>query len=55
MRTNVWVSFIDDHYARNIIPLIGADRVIWGSDFPHPRLGMGAKEIAARAAGGAAS
>lgn len=49
IKSQVWVSYIDDPYARHIIPLVGADRVIWGSDFPHPRLGMGAQEIAARA------
>jgi predicted TIM-barrel fold metal-dependent hydrolase len=28
-----------------MIPLIGADRVLWGSDFPHIRsIGLGAQE-----------
>ncbi|HZR02848.1 MAG TPA: amidohydrolase family protein [Burkholderiales bacterium] len=47
VKTNIWASFIDDPFAKNIIPLVGADRIVWGTDFPHPRLPMGAQEFAA--------
>ena len=36
---------IDDPYGADMIPLIGADRVMWGSDFPHIRsIGLEAQE-----------
>ena len=37
MRTRVYHGLIDDAYGPEMIPLIGADRVLWGSDFPHIR------------------
>lgn len=36
LQTRVWHGFLLDPFAVAIIPLIGADRVLWGSDFPHP-------------------
>ncbi len=36
---------IDDNYGPAMIPLIGADRVLWGSDFSHMRsIGLEAQE-----------
>ena len=37
MRTRVFHGFIDDTAAEFAIPYLGADRVLWGSDFPHIR------------------
>ena len=37
MKTRVYHGLIDDAYGSQMIPLIGADRVLWGSDFPHIR------------------
>ena len=37
MTTRVWHGFIDDTAAGFAIPYVGADRVLWGSDFPHIR------------------
>jgi predicted TIM-barrel fold metal-dependent hydrolase len=37
MRSRVWHGFIDDTAAAFCIPYIGADQVMWGSDFPHTR------------------
>ena len=37
MRSRVWHGFIDDTAAAYAIPYIGADQVMWGSDFPHTR------------------
>jgi len=37
MRTRIWHGFIDDPYALDVLPRIGADCVLWGSDFPHIR------------------
>jgi len=37
MRSRVWHGFIDDTAAAYCIPYIGADQVMWGSDFPHTR------------------
>ena len=37
MRTRVWHGIIDDPYGKYAIPIVGADRVLWGSDFPHLR------------------
>jgi predicted TIM-barrel fold metal-dependent hydrolase len=45
MKTRVWHGFIDDPYVREMAPHIGADRLVWGSDFPHPEgIGVHAKE-----------
>lgn len=37
MRSRVWHGFIDDTAAAFCIPFVGADQVLWGSDFPHTR------------------
>ena len=37
MRTCVFHGFIDDTAAEFAIPHVGADRILWGSDFPHIR------------------
>lgn len=37
MRSRVWHGFIDDTAAAHAIPYIGADQIMWGSDFPHTR------------------
>jgi uncharacterized protein len=45
MKTRVYHGLIDDAYGPQMIPLIGADRVLWGSDFPHIRsIGLEAQE-----------
>jgi hypothetical protein len=37
MKTRVYHGLIDDAYGPYMIPLIGADQVLRGSDFPHIR------------------
>lgn len=37
MKTRVFHGFIDDSAAEVAIPYVGADRILWGSDFPHIR------------------
>ena len=37
MRTRIWHGMTDDPYAADSIKHVGADRVLWGSDFPHVR------------------
>jgi predicted TIM-barrel fold metal-dependent hydrolase len=37
MRTRVWYGLTDDVFASQQVPIIGADRPLWASDFPHPR------------------
>jgi predicted TIM-barrel fold metal-dependent hydrolase len=45
MKTRVYHGMIDDAYGPQLMPLIGADRVLWGSDFPHIRsIGLEAQE-----------
>jgi uncharacterized protein len=45
MKTRVYHGLIDDVYGPHMIPLIGVDRVLWGSDFPHIRsIGLEAQE-----------
>ena len=45
MRTRVYHGMINDPYGQDIIPIVGADRVLWGSDFPHLRsIGLEAQE-----------
>ena len=45
MGRRIYHGLIDDPYGQFTIPLIGADRVLWGSDFPHVRsIGIGAEE-----------
>ena len=49
IRTRIYDGLIDDPYGRFTIPLIGADRILWGSDFPHVRsIGIGAEEHVTR-------
>src|SRR5262245_21205089 len=49
LRTRVWHGTIDDPYARDVIPLIGAEQILWGSDFPHVRsIGLEAHDALAR-------
>ena len=44
MKTRVFHGFIDDSAAEVAIPYVGADRVLWGSDFPHIRsIGLDAR------------
>ena len=36
MRRQVWITFEEEHDADVFIPMIGADRVMWACDYPHP-------------------
>ena len=42
MKTRVFHGFIDDPFISEIGPIVGIDRILWGSDFPHPE-GIGLK------------
>ena len=45
MRTRIWHGFIDDPFAMDALPSLGADHIVWGSDFPHIRsVGLEAQE-----------
>lgn len=45
MRTRISHGFIDDPYVSQLGPIIGTDRLLWGSDFPHPEgIGLKARE-----------
>ena len=45
MKTRVYHGMIDDAYGPQMVPFIGADRILWGSDFPHIRsIGLEAQE-----------
>ena len=35
MRQRIWHGMIDDIYGTETIEYLGADRILWGSDFPH--------------------
>lgn len=49
MRTRIWHGMIDDPYGRESIRHIGADQVLWGSDFPHVRsIGLETQEYLAK-------
>jgi len=37
MRHRVWHGVIDDRHASLTIPTVGANQVLWGSDYPHVR------------------
>ena len=37
MQSRIWHGFIDDPFAMDVLPRVGADQVVWGSDFPHIR------------------
>jgi predicted TIM-barrel fold metal-dependent hydrolase len=34
---NLWISFIEDLYFDRSWDVIGEDKIMWGSDYPHPR------------------
>jgi predicted TIM-barrel fold metal-dependent hydrolase len=36
MRRQVWITFEEEHRADVFIAMIGADRVMWACDYPHP-------------------
>ena len=35
--TQVWHGFVDDEYFDRSYDVAGPTRILWGSDFPHPR------------------
>ena len=35
-RRQGFVTYQQDKYLEPIVPLIGEDNIIWGSDYPHP-------------------
>jgi predicted TIM-barrel fold metal-dependent hydrolase len=37
LRDNVWVGFTDDQYVGRTWDVAGEDKLMWGSDYPHPR------------------
>lgn len=37
LRSRVWHGIIDDRFALDAIRHVGADQILWGSDFPHVR------------------
>ena len=42
----MWHGVISDPYAKQTIPLIGADRIMWGSDYPHNiAIGLEAQKV----------
>jgi predicted TIM-barrel fold metal-dependent hydrolase len=44
VRENMWHGVIDDPFAIATIAHVGADRIMWGSDFPHVRsIGLDAR------------
>ena len=50
MRKRIWHGVIDALYATETIEYLGADRVLWGSDFPHIRsIGLEARNHVAKA------
>ena len=36
MRRQVWITFEEEHHADVFIGMLGADRVMWACDYPHP-------------------
>jgi predicted TIM-barrel fold metal-dependent hydrolase len=53
MKMRVYHGLIADAYGPQMIPLSGADRVLWGSDFPHIRfIGLEAQEHVHKLVGG---
>ncbi len=49
IRTRVWQGMIDDPLGQEAIRHIGADQVLWGSDFPHVRsIGLETQERVAK-------
>jgi predicted TIM-barrel fold metal-dependent hydrolase len=48
MRTRIWHGMINDPFADQVIPYVGASQVCWGSDFPHVRsIGLDASAFVA--------
>lgn len=37
LRENLWSTVIDDPFALSVRYSVGVDRIMWSSDFPHPR------------------
>lgn len=37
IRSNTWYGWVDDPYGHHGLEVIGTDRLMWGSDFPHVR------------------
>ena len=37
IRHRTWHGYVDDPYALHAIEHVGADAIMWGSDFPHAR------------------
>ena len=37
LRRNTWHGWIDDGWGTDAIDVLSAERVMWGSDFPHVR------------------
>ena len=49
LKTRIFHGFIDDVYAQYVIPHVGAERVLWESDFPHIRsIGLEAHDAVGR-------
>ena len=49
IKHQMWHGMIDDPYGRDAVRHIGADAVLWGSDFPHVRsIGLEAHDALAR-------
>ena len=49
VKKRMWHGMIDDPYGRDAVRHIGADGIMWGSDFPHIRsIGLEAHETLAR-------
>ncbi len=45
MKTRIYHGLIDDPHGSEMMPMVGADRVLWGSDFPHIRsVGLDAQD-----------
>jgi predicted TIM-barrel fold metal-dependent hydrolase len=37
VKENLWISFIEDLYFDRSWDVVGEDKIMWGSDYPHPR------------------
>jgi len=37
VKENLWISFIEDLYFDRSWDIVGEDKIMWGSDYPHPR------------------
>lgn len=49
VKSRMWHGMIDDPYGKDALRHIGADAVLWGSDFPHVRsIGLDAHEALSR-------